>query len=86
MDVFIFRSAIDSRQFAFTRDNAGMNLPGELAPWHQSGGRAMPSSVGLPESVLAAIRAKGYVTLEIERPGSRGRARPAQHQLSVMAE
>jgi len=85
MDVFIFRSDVDRRQFAFTRDNAATNLPKELGPWHQSGGRAMPSSVGLPESVLAAIGAKGYVMLQIERPAPRPDARSTPRRLSAVS-
>jgi hypothetical protein len=81
--VFIFRSETDRRQFAFTRDRAGANLPKELAPWHQSGGRTVPSAVGLPESVLGAIKAKGYVILQIERALSHARVRPPQHLLAA---
>ena len=83
MNVFIFRSEIDRRRFAFTRDRAGANLPEELGPWHQSGGRAVPSIVGLPESVLGAIRAKGYVMLQIERAASQNETRPTQRILSA---
>ena len=86
MDVFIFRSDMDRRQFAFTRDKAGADLPEELGPWHQSGGRAMPSIVGLPESVLAAIGAKGYVMLQIERPASRSGVRPRPCRLATVTE
>jgi hypothetical protein len=56
MNVFVFRSEIDRRQFAFTRDKAGANLPGELAPWYQSSGRAVPSIVGLPDTDRRAHR------------------------------
>jgi hypothetical protein len=86
MDVFIFRSDMDWRQFAFTRDKAGADLPEELGPWHQSGGRAMPSIVGLPASVLAAIRAKGYVMLQIERPPPRSQARQTPRRLAMVME
>ncbi len=76
MHIFIFRSDTDRRQFAFTRDKAGTNLPEELGPWYQSGGHAMPSVVGLPDSVLAAIRAKGYVMMQVERAAPRLGTRP----------
>jgi hypothetical protein len=67
MPIFVFRSEKHRYQLAFTDDKAGKHLPAELGPWYQPDGHNVAAAAGLPESVCAAIKAKGYVLMLIGR-------------------
>jgi len=67
MPIFVFRSEKDKRQFAFAGDETSTSLPRNLGPWYQTDGHNVAEVVGLTDSVRAAIKAKGYVLMQIGR-------------------
>lgn len=68
MKITLFRSTVASDIFAFTADETGANLPGQLAPWQKAGHSASARAYaetsldGLPSSdpVIKAIERDGY--------------------------
>jgi hypothetical protein len=65
MHVFIFQSKRNGRQFGFTADKVGGNLPGKFAPWLLVGDRDItPGQVlagwGPSNAILSAVRDQGY--------------------------
>jgi hypothetical protein len=67
MPIFVFRSERHRYQLAFTDDKAGKRLPAELGPWYKPDNHNVAAVAGLPDSVCAAIKAKGYVLMLIGR-------------------
>lgn len=70
MFVFHFRSTIDPKMLAFTRDPAGEALPPELAPWQPLGRlEALPGGsidgVASADDILAAIAATGVYVADL---------------------
>jgi hypothetical protein len=65
MQVFMFQSEKDNRDFGFTEDRTGGNLPVEFAPWRLIGDRIVPvnrgvAGVGSSSAILAGIATDGY--------------------------
>lgn len=71
VDVFVFRSESYDREFAFTLDSEGANLPGRRSLWRAPGGD-IPSvvrdvqSVGRWGIILFGIKADGFYTLRAD--------------------
>ena len=77
MPIFVFRSEKDKRHFAFAGDETRTTLPRNLGPWYQTDSHNVAAVVGLTDSVCAAIKAKGYVLMQIGRelePSDRSRS------------
>jgi len=55
MQVFLFNSQREPRAFGFSKDYAGSNLPGPLAPWQPLGIRAMSACGGISGTDQAAL-------------------------------
>jgi hypothetical protein len=71
VDVFVFRSERYDREFAFTLDSAGSNLPEGRSFWHAPGGD-IPSvvrdvqPVGRWGVILYGIGVDGFYTLRAD--------------------
>jgi hypothetical protein len=73
MDFFIFQSEQDDLCYGFTTDEAGANLPLDLAPWRSPDIAALPQDIQLAvisgsDAIVATIKANGYCVVQADDP------------------
>ena len=66
MNLYIFRSAVETDMFGFTSDSTGANLPRDLAPWNSATGVAPLAYAG---TIIDELAPSDPVTKAVERDG-----------------
>jgi hypothetical protein len=71
MDFFVFQSEKDDLCYGFTVEEAGANLPPELAPWTRPNGATLPQSLiemVVSDAAAESLKLDGYHLVQIDPP------------------